>query len=251
MDSMMKTLCGHDTDTLHGQHDAFGFAFDEAHRAMMRYCMTMVPLLTIVGKFPWPFGGWIETGGIIEALVRILHPDGRKFDRMVLALNAEAGRLIEACRSDELLAQRSDVLATVLKSRNENDVPRTHVIYEPMLRDMLMNFVLAGRDTTACTMSWMFFVLTTQPDVQAKLIEEVDAVLGGNRDRLSDFHRCVWHVHHNARAQSAVLLDRAAEEPTPLNTSARHMPYLNGVVYEALRLYPPVPMYALRCDTTP
>ena len=179
MDLVLKVLFGSDVDTPRGQHDAFGSAFDGAHRAMLRYVMTTVPINALIGKLPWPFGGWVETGGITERLVRSLHPSGRKFDAMVVAVHAEASKLIQSCRSDPLLAQRSGVLAAFLNSRT-NEVPLTHPMHADMLRNMVMNFVLAGRDTTACTATWIFFALATQPEVQTKLIEEIDAVLGGN-----------------------------------------------------------------------
>jgi len=56
----------------------------------------------------------------------------------------------------------------------------------------------------------MFYILAVNPDIQAKLCEEVD--------------RCL--------KSKAVTFDTVA---------AQQMPYLNGVLYETLRLYPPVP----------
>ena len=53
--------------------------------------------------------------------------------------------------------------------------------------------------------------------LQARLCEEVDAVLGVDG------------------------------EPTYDNMSAASMPYMNGVVYETLRLHPPVPYDAKIC----
>ena len=73
-----------------------------------------------------------------------------------------------------------------------------------------MNFIIAGRDTTASLLTWLFFALVTDPEMQDKLIQEIDQQLAG-------------------------------EDPTFETVSAANMPYLNGAVYEALRLYPPVP----------
>lgn len=74
-----------------------------------------------------------------------------------------------------------------------------------------MNFVIAGRDTTACLLSWTFFVLSTHPDLQAKLMEEVDKVLPNKKS------------------------------PSFKAVAANSMPYLHGFIYEILRVYPPVP----------
>merc|ERR1712203_964768 len=79
------------------------------------------------------------------------------------------------------------------------------------LRDVVLNFVIAGRDTTACTLSWMFYILATQPEIQEKLHEEIQ-------------RKCPRGMI-----------------PTFKQLSASEMPYLHGVLYETFRLYPPVP----------
>jgi len=47
-----------------------------------------------------------------------------------------------------------------------------------VLRDQLVSTLLAGRDTTACTLSWLTYELAYHPEVYAKLREEVMAHLG-------------------------------------------------------------------------
>lgn len=79
------------------------------------------------------------------------------------------------------------------------------------LRDVVLNFVIAGRDTTACTLTWMFYILSTHPEIQQKVQKEIEAKFP------------------------------VGTTPTIASLSARELPYLNGLVYEALRLYPPVP----------
>lgn len=46
------------------------------------------------------------------------------------------------------------------------------------LRDQLVSTLLAGRDTTACTLCWLFYELAYHPHVYAKLREEVLRALG-------------------------------------------------------------------------
>ena len=43
-----------------------------------------------------------------------------------------------------------------------------------------MSTLLAGRDTSACTLSWLFYELAYHPDVYAKLREEVLSKLGSD-----------------------------------------------------------------------
>ena len=50
-----------------------------------------------------------------------------------------------------------------------------------LLRDQLVSTLLAGRDSTACTMSWLTYELAYHPDVYAKLRKEVLVRLGTDR----------------------------------------------------------------------
>lgn len=47
-----------------------------------------------------------------------------------------------------------------------------------LVRDQLVNVLLAGRDTTACTMSWTIFHLVRHPEVLQRLREEINKVTG-------------------------------------------------------------------------
>jgi cytochrome P450 len=47
-----------------------------------------------------------------------------------------------------------------------------------VLRDQLVSTLLAGRDTTACTLSWLFYELAFHPDIYRTLREEVLGTLG-------------------------------------------------------------------------
>ena len=47
-----------------------------------------------------------------------------------------------------------------------------------VLRDQLVNTLLAGRDTTAATLSWLFYELAYHPEVYSTLRQEVLDILG-------------------------------------------------------------------------
>ena len=47
-----------------------------------------------------------------------------------------------------------------------------------LIRDQLVNVLLAGRDTTACTMSWTIFHLVRHPEMLQRLREEINEVTG-------------------------------------------------------------------------
>lgn len=86
---------------------------------------------------------------------------------------------------------------------------------EQFLRDLVLNFLIAGRDTTAQALSWAVFLLIEHPNVEAKLLQELEEVLG---------------------------TERPEETEGPTYEQISQMPYLQAVVNEALRLYPSVPI---------
>lgn len=223
MDSIMQIFFGCDTDTLRGKADPFADAFDEAHRSLLRFVLSNMAVLTSMKMFlPWPFGG---NNGLALRLYRNLHPIGIRFNRSVAALTRESKNIIQKRRKDPSLAESRDLLALFMQSEAVDGTPMSAEHHTDELRDIILNFVIAGRDTSACTLTWMFYILATNPDVQERLVEEIDSVLG-------------------------------SEEPDFEDLSASRMPYLNGVVYEALRLYPPVPVDPKVCtapegDTIP
>ncbi len=75
-----------------------------------------------------------------------------------------------------------------------------------VLRDQLVAVLLAGRDTTAVTLSWLFYELSKRPQIVEKLQQEIESFVG---------------------------LDR---EPT--YTDLKSMRYLQHTLNETLRLYP-------------
>ncbi|KAF9630735.1 Cytochrome P450 [Lasiodiplodia theobromae] len=90
------------------------------------------------------------------------------------------------------------------------------------LRDQLAAVLLAGRDTTACTLSWLFYELSNHPRVVQKLREEILRVVG--------------------------------DEAMPTYEHLKSMKYLQHTINETLRLYPVVPFnirFALRDTTLP
>eukprot|EP00747_Dinoflagellata_sp_TGD_P078196 gnl/TRDRNA2_/TRDRNA2_159949_c0_seq2.p1 gnl/TRDRNA2_/TRDRNA2_159949_c0~~gnl/TRDRNA2_/TRDRNA2_159949_c0_seq2.p1 ORF type:complete len:282 (-),score=30.28 gnl/TRDRNA2_/TRDRNA2_159949_c0_seq2:27-872(-) len=148
-----------------------------------------------------------RTGGLAWRLHAMMSPLQQKFRAANAMLDQESERLIAQCRADPLLLQRRDLLALFTQAEE--------TLSTKFLRDVVLSFVIAGRDTTACTLSWMFYILAVNPDIQTKLCAEVDRCLSG--------------------------------EVTFESVSSSRMPYLHGVLYETLRLYPPVPMDVKQC----
>ncbi|HET7574176.1 MAG TPA: cytochrome P450 [Solirubrobacterales bacterium] len=98
---------------------------------------------------------------------------------------------------------RMDILSLLVGAHDEDGNGLT----DKEVRDQTMTLMFAGHDTSTSTVSFMMHELARHPDVVAKLQEEQDRVLDG----------------------SSPSLDQLEKE----------MPYLEMVMDEVLRLYPP------------
>ncbi|KAK8600467.1 hypothetical protein V6N12_050321 [Hibiscus sabdariffa] len=81
---------------------------------------------------------------------------------------------------------------------------------EIYLRDIVISFLLAGRDTVASALTSLFWLLAKHPNVGSQIRQEAERVLGRNQEHTIRF-----------------------EEMEQLH-------YLQATVYESMRLYPPV-----------
>ncbi|TME06375.1 MAG: cytochrome P450 [Chloroflexi bacterium] len=100
---------------------------------------------------------------------------------------------------------RGDLLSMFLLARDEETGEQ---MSDKQLRDEVMTMILAGHETTANTMTWIFYLLAQHPVVERKLQAELASVLGGRAPSLTDL---------------------------------ANLPYTRMIIDEALRLYPPAP----------
>jgi cytochrome P450 len=75
-----------------------------------------------------------------------------------------------------------DLLSMLLAARDEDGSRMT----DRQLRDEAITIFLAGHETTANALSWTWMLLAQNPDVEAKLHAELDAVLAGRAPSLED-----------------------------------------------------------------
>ncbi|KAI3842458.1 hypothetical protein MKX03_035065 [Papaver bracteatum] len=83
---------------------------------------------------------------------------------------------------------------------------------EEFIRDMVISFIMAGRDTTSAAMTWLFWSLSRYPNVEADLVKEVQKNLNDNdeKERLLDYEEL------------------------------KEMGLMKACLNETMRLYPPV-----------
>jgi cytochrome P450 len=79
-------------------------------------------------------------------------------------------RLIAAERADPNFAERTDVLALMLRSTYDDG----SAMSRKDIGDELLTLLAAGHETTAATLAWAFERLIRHPDVLAALVEEAE-----------------------------------------------------------------------------
>ncbi|MDQ3935740.1 MAG: cytochrome P450 [Actinomycetota bacterium] len=95
-----------------------------------------------------------------------------RFVRLREEIDVLLYELIDELRDE---AGRSDVLTMLLAARHEDGSPMS----AQDLRDELMTLLVAGHETTASELAWVFERLVREPRVLSRLVEEID---GGDGD---------------------------------------------------------------------
>ena len=97
----------------------------------------------------------------------------------------------------------TDLLSALLQARDEDGNPMS----DRQVRDEIVTLIFTGSETVALALSYTWYLLAQHPDVQARLEEELDAVLGDRPPALEDLPK---------------------------------LTYTDRIIKEALRFYPPV-----------
>lgn len=127
-----------------------------------------------------------------------LHP---RFRAPLQALDAVVQTIIAERRA--VVGEPTDTLSLLLALRDEETGAG---MSDQQVRDEVMSLLIAGHETTARAMTWLWYLLSLHPEAEARVREEVEQGLAG---RLST-------------AEDLLRLD-----------------YTRRVVEETLRLYPP------------
>jgi cytochrome P450 len=134
-------------------------------------------------------------------------PRNRRANRDYEFLDSLVYRIISERKAQGNSTHHTDLLSLLMGAMDEDGSQMT----PKQLRDETMTIFLAGHETTALTLGWTWYLLSENPAAEAKLHEELHGVLGGRAPELKDLER---------------------------------LPYLQAVVNEALRLYPPAYLLA-------
>ena len=159
LDSIGKIAFGVDIGSMGDPHHPFAAAFDEAQA-------------TVDERFFTP--GW--------RLLTPFLPRERALKASITTMNEFCAALIKdrrACTGEELEG-RTDVLSRAM-CMEDPDTPGVYPYRgnDGALRDIILNFLIAGRDTTAQALSWCVLKVSSHPGVEEALVEEARRVMGG------------------------------------------------------------------------
>jgi cytochrome P450 len=116
-------------------------------------------------------------------------------------MNKIVHHLIEERRKD--LADRGDLLSMLLLASDEDGQGMS----DTQIRDEVVTLFLAGHETTATALTWIWYLLAKHPEIEQQLHEQLDNVLQGQPPKLADL---------------------------------KQLPLTEQIVKEAMRLYPPI-----------
>jgi len=190
LDSIGEIAFGYNIDSIHSDAP-FARAFDKSQEYALQGFMTP--------KFLWK-------------LIQRVSPDAKE---QMKVINDFAYKLLKERKQDPELHSRKDLLSRYMVMEDQE-------FSDSYLRDIIMNFSIAGRDTTAQTLSWTFYLLALNPEKQKPLLEEIQSVISNGN--------------------------------VPDYDALKDMKYTKGVINESLRLFPPVPVdlkVAVKDDVLP
>jgi cytochrome P450 len=109
------------------------------------------------------------------------------YRQAITEFEAMVSRFVAERRADG--KDRGDLLSMLIAARD----PETgEDMSDKQLRDEVLTIFLAGHETTANVLSWTWYLLAQHPDVEARLHEELDRVLGGRLPNFTDLAELKW-----------------------------------------------------------
>jgi cytochrome P450 len=118
----------------------------------------------------------------MENFLHLPIPGIIKFRRAKARLDDVVNRLIAEHRATG--EDKGDLLSMLITSRDEQD---ELAMSDEQIRDEVLTIFLAGYETTANALTWTWYLLSQNPEAEAKLHAEVDSVLGTRLPTLADY----------------------------------------------------------------
>ncbi|CAL4940274.1 unnamed protein product [Urochloa decumbens] len=207
MDSIFAIAFGLDLDTLGGSGEGtrFAAAFDDASEfTLLRYVNAFWKALRILN---------VGSEAALRDRVRVV-------DEFVYKRIRDRARELAADSNEQDPDSRQDMLSRFIQTATDE----SGTVDYKYLRDIILNIVIAGKDTTAGALAWFLYMACKHPEVQEKVCEEATKATG---------------------ASETATIDEFAQSLT--DEALNKMHYLHAALTETLRLYPSVPLDNKQC----
>ena len=108
--------------------------------------------------------------------------------RRARAARAQLDAIIYGMIAERRRSRRDhgDLLSMLLSAQDEEAEGAAGRMSDVQVRDEAMTIFLAGHETTANALTWTWYLVSTAPAVEARLHEEVDRALQGRLPRVAD-----------------------------------------------------------------
>jgi cytochrome P450 len=143
-----------------------------------------------------------------EFLARLPLPSTKRYENARAVLDEMVYGMIDERRTAG--SEQNDFLSAMLRLQGTEE---GYGLSDEQVRDEVMTMFVAGHETIGSALAWTWYLLAEHPEVERRMQEELDQVLGGRVATGVDFAR---------------------------------LPYTNMIVLESMRLYPPVWLMARR-----
>jgi cytochrome P450 len=140
-------------------------------------------------------------GQALNRLIELAKPKRHHSQEMIKVLDQVVYMIIQQ-RRQQPHDEQLDLLDMLIHARYEES---GEGMGDQQIRDEVMSLLVAGHETTANTLSWLWYLLGQHPEVVARIEAELDSVLDGRVPAVGDFPR---------------------------------LQYSNKVIKESMRLYP-------------
>lgn len=144
----------------------------------------------------------------VEVFERIPTPGNRRFEMALHRLVTVVDNVITAYRTGGV--DHGDLLSMLVNQVDDDDEVRAQV----------MNILMAGTETTATTLSWVFYELARHPEIADRIADETNSVLNGRTVTAADPDRMTYTdrvLTETLRLHTPIwLLMRTATAPVQL-----------------------------------
>ncbi|KAL8529628.1 hypothetical protein ACS0TY_006891 [Phlomoides rotata] len=182
-DNVCKIAFGYDPAYLSPSlpEEKFAVAFDKAAKLSTYRFRSFIPNF-------WKIKRALNFGS--EKQLAIAVKEIREFAKEII-MNKKQGR--------SSVESVDDLLSRFLSSGHSD---------EDFVTDIVISFILAGKDTTSAALTWFFWLLSSHPEVETQILMEIEE-----------------------KSESVSAYDEV-----------KHMIYTHASLCESMRLYPPVPV---------